>query len=111
LYTAAGRRLPVVFLVLVNCEYEILKGFGDYPTTTGVPGLDLDYPDYQAMAQGYGIPAVRTGRPDELAVAAKEAFSAAGGPHMIIVDVAPGVPLEADHRTDRTVKGTLPQWN
>jgi hypothetical protein len=48
LYTAAGRRLPVVFLVLV----------------------------------------------DELAVAAKEAFSAAGGPHMIIVDVAPGVPLE-----------------
>lgn len=53
----------MVFLVLVNGEYGILKGFGDYLTTTGVPGLDLDYLDYQALAQGYGIPAVRTGRP------------------------------------------------
>jgi hypothetical protein len=36
---------------------------------------------------------VRTGRPDEFAVAVKEAFTAATGPHMIIVDVAPGVAL------------------
>ena len=43
--------------------------------------------------KAYGIPAVRTGRPDELAVAVKEAFSAAQGPHMIIVDVTPGVRL------------------
>jgi hypothetical protein len=72
---------------------EILKGFGDYLTTSGVPGLDLDHLDYQALAQGYGIPAVRTGRPDEFAVAVKEAFTAATGPQMIIVDVAPGVAL------------------
>jgi thiamine pyrophosphate-dependent acetolactate synthase large subunit-like protein len=58
-----------------------------------VPGLDLDYLDYEALAKGYGIPAVRTGRPDELAVAVKEAFSATNGPHMIIVDIAPGVRL------------------
>jgi benzoylformate decarboxylase len=93
LYTAANLRLPVTFLILVNREYGILKGFGDYLTTTGVPGLDLEYLDYQALAKGYGIPAVRTGRPDELAVAVKQAFAAAGGPQMIIVDVAPGVPL------------------
>jgi benzoylformate decarboxylase len=93
LYTAASRQLPVTFLVLINREYGILKGFGDYLSTTGVPGLDLDCLDYQALAQGYGIPAVRTGRPNELAVAAKDAFTAAKGPHMIIVDVAPGVPL------------------
>jgi benzoylformate decarboxylase len=91
LYTAASRQLPVTFLILVNREYGILKGFGDYLTTTGVPGLDLDYLDYQALAKGYGIPAVRTGRPDELAVAVKEAFTAANGPHMVIVDVEPGV--------------------
>jgi hypothetical protein len=47
----------------------------------------------EALARGYGIPAVRTARPDELAVAAKEAFSAAGGPHMILVDIATGVRL------------------
>ncbi|MDT5058064.1 MAG: benzoylformate decarboxylase [Mycobacterium sp.] len=93
LYTAASRRLPITFLILVNREYGILKGFGDYLTTTGVPGLDLDYLDYQALAKGYGIPAVRTGRPDELAIAVKQAFTADNGPHMIIVDVEPGVPL------------------
>ena len=93
LYTAASRRLPITFLILVNREYGILKGFGDYLTTTGVPGLDLDYLDYQALAEGYGIPAQRTGRPDELAIAVKQAFTAANGPHMIIVDVEPGVPL------------------
>ncbi|MDT5237453.1 MAG: benzoylformate decarboxylase [Mycobacterium sp.] len=93
LYTAASRRLPVTFLVLVNREYGILKGFGDYLTTTGVPGLDLDYLDYQALAKGYGIPAVRTGRPDELAIALKQAFTADNGPHMIIVDIAPGAAL------------------
>jgi benzoylformate decarboxylase len=65
LYTAANRRLPVTFLVLFNRDYGILKGIGDYLTTTGVPGLDRDYLDYQALAQGYGIPAVRTGRPDD----------------------------------------------
>src|SRR5882757_3106977 len=95
LYTAASRRLPVTFLVLVNQEYGILKGFGDYLTTTGVPGLDLDYLDYEALAKGYGIPAVRAGRPDELAIALKQAFTAGNGPHMIIVDVAPGVRLGA----------------
>jgi len=94
LYTAASRRMPVTFLILVNGEYGILKGFGDYLSTTGVPGLDLDYLNYEALAKGYGIRAVRTGRPDELAVALKEAFTAADGPHMIIVDVQPGVQLE-----------------
>jgi len=93
LYTAANRRLPITFLILVNGEYGILKGFGDYLTTTGVPGLDLDYLDYQALAKGYGIPAQRTARPDELAIAVKQAFTAANGPHMIIVDIEPGVPL------------------
>jgi benzoylformate decarboxylase len=93
LYTAISHRLPVTFLILVNREYGILKGFGDYLTTTGVPGLDLEYLDYESLAKGYGIPAVQTGRPDELAVAVKEAFTAAKGPHVIIVDVAPGVRL------------------
>ena len=91
--TAANRRLPITFLIPVNHEYGILIGFGDYLTTTGVPGLDLDYLDYESLAKGCGIPAARTERPDELAVAAKQTFTADDGPHMIIVDVEPGVPL------------------
>jgi thiamine pyrophosphate-dependent acetolactate synthase large subunit-like protein len=51
------------------------------------------YLDYEALATGYGIPAMRTGRPDELAVAVKEALASTKGPQMIIVDVAQGVPL------------------
>jgi benzoylformate decarboxylase len=95
LYTAATRRLPVTFLVLVNGEYGILKGFGGHLASTGVPGLDLGYLNYQALAAGYGVRAVRTGRPDELAAAFKEAFAAADGPRLIIADVAPGVRLGA----------------
>ena len=48
---------------------------------------------HSPLAKGYGIPAVRTGRPDELAIALKQAFTAGNGPHMIIVDIEPGVPL------------------
>jgi len=93
LYTAASRHLPVTIMVLVNGEYGILKGFGSHLAATGVPGLDLDYLDYESLAKGYGVPSVRTGRPDELAVAFKEAFAATDGPRVIIVDVAPGVQL------------------
>jgi benzoylformate decarboxylase len=95
LYTAASRRVPVTFLVLANGEYGILKGFGGHLTAEGVPGLDLDHLDYQALAAGYGIPAVRTGRRDELIVALKEAFAASDGPRMIIADIVPGVRLAA----------------
>ncbi|MFI9387216.1 benzoylformate decarboxylase [Kutzneria sp. NPDC052558] len=93
LYTAASLRLPLTILLLANGEYGILKGFGEYLAMGGVPGLDLDYLDYEKLAAGYGIPAVRTGRPDELAVAFQKAFAASDGPRLIIADVAPGVRL------------------
>ena len=72
----------------------VRKVFGN-PGSTEMPFLaDFpDYLDYEALAKGYGIPAVRTGRPHELAIALKQAFTAGNGPHMIIVDIAPGVPL------------------
>jgi hypothetical protein len=63
-----------------------------------VPGLDLDYLDYESLAKGYGIPAVRTGRPDELAIALKQAFTAGNGPHMIIVDIDPAYRWAANRR-------------
>ena len=59
----------------------------------GVPGLDLAYLDYEALAVGYGVPAVRAGRPDELADALKTAFAASDGPRLILVNVTPGVQL------------------
>lgn len=93
LYTAAARHLPVTFIVLVNGEYGILKGFSDHLHAQGVPGLDVAELDYQALARGYGVPATRPETVDELAVALKEAVTAMDGPHMVIADIRPGVRL------------------
>lgn len=95
LYTAAVRRLPVTFIVLVNHEYGILKGFGRHLRARNVPGLDVAGLDYEALALGYGVPAVRPATADDLAVALKEAITAADGPHMVIADIEPGVRLGA----------------
>lgn len=95
LYTAAGLGLPLTVMIMVNGEYGILKGFGEHLTVGGVPGLDLKYLDYRALAAGYGIPAVTVRRADELADALKKSFAASEGPQVILVEVAAGVRLGA----------------
>jgi benzoylformate decarboxylase len=95
LYTAAARRIPVTFLIMVNGEYGILKGFGDYLGADGVPGLDVPLLDYEALARGYGVPAARPRTPEELTTALKEAVTATDGPHMVLADIRPGVRLVA----------------
>jgi benzoylformate decarboxylase len=41
IWTAAQHRLPIVFVVMRNGEYSILKAFALLEKTPGVPGLDL----------------------------------------------------------------------
>ena len=41
IWTAAQHRLPIVFVVMRNGEYSILKSFAVLEKTPGVPGLDL----------------------------------------------------------------------
>ncbi len=78
LYTAARHRLPVVFLVLVNQQYGILKAFAEQQNTPGVPGLDLPGIDFVALAGGYGCTGARVATADDLARALQEALQRPG---------------------------------
>jgi benzoylformate decarboxylase len=90
LWTAAKQKLPIVFLVLDNREYAILKSFADFEETPGVPGLDLGGIDFAGLAAGYGVPCRVAGTGD-LADALRDAF-AADGPRMVVIRVDPKVP-------------------
>ena len=87
LYTAAQHRLPIVFLVLNNGEYGILKAFAEQQGTPGVPGLDLPGLDFAALASGYGCAASRPTTSEELAHALLAAFDRPG-PTVIDVPIA-----------------------
>lgn len=72
LYTAVQQKAHVVFVVLQNHEYAILKSFAELEETPNVPGLDLPGIDLEALAKGYGAPATlaKTGAQVTAAVAA-----------------------------------------
>ena len=59
LWTAAQNDLPIVFIVLRNGEYAILKSFAVLEETPGVPGLDIPGIDIVHLARGYGCDAER----------------------------------------------------
>jgi benzoylformate decarboxylase len=59
LWTAAQLRLPVLFVVLRNGEYAILKAFAEVEDSPGIPGLDIPGIDIVALARGYGCHAAR----------------------------------------------------
>jgi benzoylformate decarboxylase len=91
LWTAAHERVPVVFVVLKNREYLILKRFlrdqkmvGDEAT----PVLDLTDPevDYVGLAQAMGVPAVQVTSASELGAEVKRGWGAAG-PRLIEIIV------------------------
>ncbi|MFI9756585.1 benzoylformate decarboxylase [Streptomyces sp. NPDC051963] len=54
IWTAAQHRLPIVYVVMRNHEYSILKSFAVLEETPGVPGLDLPGIDIASVARGYG---------------------------------------------------------
>lgn len=74
LYTAAQYQLPVVFLVLRNEEYGILKAFADEQKTPGVPGLELPGIDFIALAKGYSCAGYKVATKEALAQALQDAL-------------------------------------
>ena len=58
IWTATQHALPIVYVVLRNHEYSILKSFAELEHTPGVPGLDLPGLDIASLARGYGCRAV-----------------------------------------------------
>lgn len=95
LWSAAHHRLPVVFVILDNRTYRVLKinmdrYRGDFGVDMerGYPHLDLDQPavDYVAVAEGLGVPGRHVAEPEGVGPALREAF-AHGGPYLLDVAV------------------------
>ena len=86
LWSAAHHRVPATFVILRNDEYGVLKWFADALKATDLPGLDLPGIDYCAIAQGYGVRAVRIATRDGLA-AALSRFIASDSPALIEVPI------------------------
>ncbi len=95
LWTAALLKLRIVFVVLANREYRVLKhnmdtyrlrfdatSNRDYPFMNLSPGLD-----FTAMARGMGVTSERIEDPDLLQAAITAAI-ATSGPHLIEVVVS-----------------------
>jgi benzoylformate decarboxylase len=98
LWSAAHHRLPVVFVILNNKAYRILKiNMNRYRRDFGLggerphPHMDLTDPDlgYVDIAKGFGVPGRTVSDPAEVGPALKAAF-ASGKPYLldILVDGA-----------------------
>jgi benzoylformate decarboxylase len=88
LWTAAQHKLPIVYVILRNNEYSILKSFAVLEETPGVPGLDLPGLGIADLARGWGCRAVEAGTAEELEQEFKAALSAEG-PTVIVVPTQP----------------------
>lgn len=90
IWTAAQLELPILFVVLRNGEYAILKAFAEIEDSPGVPGLDIPGIDIVSLARGYGCQAARAATLDVLrseAAAAKR-----NTPTVLEVPIAATVP-------------------
>jgi benzoylformate decarboxylase len=88
IWTAAQHRLPIVFVVMRNGEYSILKSFAVLEKTPGVPGLDLPGLDITSLAVGFGCRAVNVDSTETLAREFTTALNA-DGPTVIVVPTKP----------------------
>jgi len=68
-WTAAQHELPVLYIVLRNHAYNILKSFSNYLVAPGVPGFDLPGIDTVMLAKGYGCEGGYVSKPAELEAA------------------------------------------
>ncbi len=95
LWTAAHCQLPVVFVILANREYRVLKHNIDvYRQRFGITSqepyahMDLGGPTlgFVEMAAGMGVAGTRCETPDKIAPAIRAAF-ASGKPHIVEVAI------------------------
>lgn len=84
IWTAAQHKLPIVFVVLRNGAYVVLKSFALLDKTPGVPGLDLPGLDIAALATGFGCRTANVESTAELASEFKTALQTTG-PTVLVV--------------------------
>jgi len=85
LWTAAHKRLPVTFVVMNNCEYNILKNYTRAQAhfrsarTNRFIGMDITDPtiDFMALAACYGLPAQRVTEAQDIMTAVEKGISSA----------------------------------
>jgi benzoylformate decarboxylase len=96
LWTAAHHELDMLFVILSNREYRVLKHNldayrqrFDISSNKPYPNMDLTHPTlgFAAMAEGMGVTARQITDPDELADAVRAAL-AAGGPQLLDVVIS-----------------------
>ena len=91
IWTAAQHKLPIVFVVLRNEAYEVLKSFALLEQTPHVPALDLPGLDIASLATGFGCNTADVKTTDELANEFKLALDA-DGPTVIVVQTQAELP-------------------
>ena len=90
-WNAAKERSNILFVVLRNKEYNILKSYGTYLDAKGVPALDITGIDTVMLAKGYGCDGKTVSNPHDLEDAIKEGL-AYDGPFVLQVEVDPATP-------------------
>ena len=88
IWTAVQHQLPIVYVVMRNNEYSILKSFAVLEDTPGVPGLDLPGLGIADVARGFGCRAADVGTAEELEREFTVALSDSG-PTVIVVRTQP----------------------
>ena len=101
-WTAAHHHIPVIYIILSNRTYRILKfNMNRYRRTLAIPAgrpyahLDLTNPtlDFVEIAHGMGVAGKRITRPEDLHAAVTEAL-ALDAPYVLEVVTEGGVPAQ-----------------
>jgi benzoylformate decarboxylase len=94
LWTAAHERLPVIFAVVNNREYRILKNNlrgmgGDSVHTDRFVAMDIEDPpvDYVSLAESMGVDATLVEKAGDVADGVQRALEQ-GGPHLLELPIA-----------------------
>lgn len=113
LWSALHHRIPVTWVICNNGAYRVLKvNLAAYYGGAAVAGsrfigMDLTDPElnFARLAAGFGLPAERVERPEELAPALRRAI-AAGGPALVDVVIDGSVPgVASDTRSAAQTAG------
>ena len=87
LWSAVQYGAPVVFVVINNSQYGILKAFSQFiQTGEKIPSLDLPGLEITSISRGFGCEAERVEHPEELQPAIERAL-ATDGPYLLEVVV------------------------
>ncbi len=96
LWTAAHHQLPIIFVILSNREYRVLKhnmdiyrARFDAQSNRPYPHMDLVDPPlgFVEMARGMGVDGIQVSEPDQIGPAIRKGF-AAGRPYLVDIVIS-----------------------